>query len=417
MNKIKNVKHGVVTMLGSIINLLIRLIRIKLLAVFFGPVGFGQIGLLTNFIELISTIVSAGYSGTLNRELARQNIDKDRKAVISTTIFLLSISIFIVIIPAMTLFFLLSSEFSFNASTGIILGITLLSSIFSRFLMGFFQGLQLSKKFFMMTVTAAIANLTIVLVLIYWKVENILLYVLAGPLITIIFSLILIVKYISKNVDWSLIDKGRIAQILRMAIPITLTTMMIPLTLYYIRSFTDTTLGAEALGFIQPGLQLVALLAMMFASFASMTIIRWDQSKEKAYSSNQLKLLSISILLPIIAMPLLFITKDIHSWGVRILFSAEFLPAVITLPWFLSAEILRMSGFLLNQTFISKGYNWFTLLPRIGCSIFIILLLHSQFGYSILTISQAYFYGHLVFLAISILIFLAIQHKEHIIQK
>lgn len=417
MNKLKNAKHGLVTMLGSILNLIMRLVRIKLLAVFFGPVGFGQIGLLTNFLELISTIISAGIAGTLNRELPRQNIDKDRKAVISTTIFLFLISLFIIITPSITLFFLLSTEFSFSIPIFIILLIAILSASFSRFLIGFFQGLQLSKKFFTMTVATGTTNLIIVIGLIYWDVKNIFIYIVSAPVIIMVFSLIVIAKYIKNNIDWSLIDKNSISQILRMAFPITLTTMMIPLTLYYIRSFTEVALGSEALGLIQPGLQLVALIAMMFASFASMTIIRWDQSREIGYSPNQLKLLFFSILLPIITIPLLFITTNIQAWGVRILFSAEFLPAVITLPWFLSGEIFRISGFLLNQTFISKGYNWYTIIPRLACSIFIVILLHSQLGYSILAISQAYFYGHLVFLIISIMIFLYIQHSNRIMHQ
>lgn len=411
MKKITHAKHGLVTMLGSIVNLAIRLIRIKLLALFFGPIGFGQIGLLTNFIELMGTIVSAGYSGTLNRELPRQKTDVDRKAVISTTVFLLLINTAILIIPAISIFYWLSSEFLFDWFTNIILSIALLSAIGSRYLMGFFQGLLLSRKFFIMTVASAVINLILVIILIYFKADNILYFVLAGPAITMMFSMVSIGRYIIDNFDFFLIDKSRVKQILRMAGPITLTTMMVPLTLYYLRSFTEVNLSAEALGFIQPGLQLVALLAMVSSSFAAMTIIRWDQSAEEGYSRNQMTLLGVSIVLPIVAIPILFITQDIQRWGITILFSHEFLPALVTIPWFLSAEVLRISGFILNQTFISKGYNWFTLIPRFACSFVIVALLHSQFGLSILAISQAYFYGHIVFLAVSILTFLWVQHN------
>ncbi len=407
------IRHGGTAMIASLVNLVLRLGRIKLLAAFLGPEGLGLIGLITNFIEMIGSIVSTGYTGTLNRELARQEDSKTANALIVAAIILFAASAALIIIPAVIIFFVYSPNINLGWGGFVALVIAVLFAALARLFYGFYYGFQLSGRLLIVSSGSAFLNLLFVAWLVWQGYEAPLVYSVATPVFLFAVSAAIIMPYLIKNFRWTRPEgTEHYRTILRMAGPIVFTTMLAPVTLFYIRSFTDINLGAVALGLIQPGLQLVALIALLFSSFAGMTIVRWDQSGEKAFSRKQLALLGTALLISAIGIPLLFVTETLQIWVLRILFSEEFLPALATLPWFLSGEVLRISGFFLNQTFISKGYNWYTLIPKSCFALTVITCLHYGFGTSIVDIAMAYCIGNIIFLLLSIIMFLWVQQKS-----
>lgn len=407
------IRHGSIAVLASIINLVLRLIRIKLLATYLGPVGLGQIGLITNFIEMIGNLVSTGFTGTLNRELARQKDGATTNALIVAAILLFAASSALVIIPAVIAFYILSPNIDLGWSGFALLVLAVFFAAVARFFYGFYFGFQLSGRMLIVSSGSALLNLLFVFWLVGAGYETPLIYSVATPIFLFAVSAAIIIPYLRKHFRWEK-PKGSLhyRTILRMAGPIVFTTMLAPATLFYIRSFTEISLGSVALGMIQPGLQLVALIALLFSSFAAMTIVRWDQSDEVAFSRRQLVLLAVAILISAIGVPLLFATKTLQYWLIYFLFSEEFVPALDTLPWFLSGETLFISGLLLNQTFISKGFNWYTLPPKIFFTLTVIFCLHFGYGNTITDIAKAFFWGNAVFLALSIMLFMRIQYKN-----
>jgi PST family polysaccharide transporter len=407
------IRHGGIAVLASIINLILRLIRIKLLATYLGPVGLGQIGLITNFIEMIGNLVSTGFTGTLNRELARQKDGTTANALIVAAILLFAASAALVIIPAVIIFYILSPNMDLGWSGFALLVLAVFFAAVARFFYGFYFGFQLSGRMLIVSSGSALLNLLFVFWLVFAGYQTPLIYSVATPIFLFLVSAAIIIPYLRKNFRWQK-PEGSVhyRTILRMAGPIVFTSMLAPATLFYVRSFTEISLGPVALGMIQPGLQLVALIALLFSSFAAMTIVRWDQSGEAAFSRRQLALLAAALLISAIGIPLLFATSALQYWLIYFLFSEEFLPALATLPWFLSGEALRISGILLNQTFISKGFNWYTLPPKIFFTLTVILCLHSGYGGTITDIAKAFFWGNAVFLALSITLFVRVQYKN-----
>jgi len=403
-------RHGGSAMVSSLINLILRLIRIKLLALFLGPAGVGQIGLLSNFIDMVGTLVGTGFSGTLNRELARQKDRKQANQLIVAAALLFGVCAAAVIVPAVLAFYFLAPNMDLGWGSVLVIIFAVLAASAARFFYGLYFGFQLSAKLFIVSTGSATLNLIFVLLLLYWGTENPVIYAVATPAFLFAVSAFIIVPYLKKNFTWIRQKNSQYyGQILRMAGPIVFTTMLAPITLFYLRSYTNINLGEIALGMIQPGLQLVALIALLFSSFAGMTIVRWDQSKEAAFSSKQLLLLGAALAIPGFGIPIIFATEALQSWLITILFSKEFLPATATLPFFFAGEALRIGGFLLNQTFISKGLNWYTLIPKSFFALTIIICLHNGFGSSILEVAQAYCIGNFVFLILSILLFLYVQ--------
>lgn len=406
-------RHGGIAMLASIINLILRLIRIKLLATYLGPVGLGQIGLLSNFIEMVSNLVSTGFAGTLNRELARQKDNVIANALISAAAILMTITSALFVIPAVILFYIFSNNLDFRWFDLIIIVLAILTAAIARFTYSFYFAYQLSGRLLIVSSGSAFLNLLFVAILLYAGYEEPILFAAAAPVFLFIVSIAIIGPYLLRSFRWQRPDNSdHYHTILRMALPIVFTTMLTPTTLFYLRSYTDINLGPEALGMIQPGLQLVALITLIFSSFAGMTIVRWDQSKELGFSKRQIALLLCAIIIPTAGIIISFSTQSLQYWVIKFLFSVEFLPSLSTIPYFISGELCRISGFLLNQTFISKGYNWYTVAPKLCFTFTVIFYLNIIKISSIIGVALAYFYANFIFALISFLLFFVVQYKS-----
>jgi PST family polysaccharide transporter len=405
-------RHGVLAMSGNIANLIFSLGRVKLMAMFLGPVGMGVVSLYANFIELCSTLFGAGPGGALNRAIPRARSPQDERRIWNAALYLTVVPALIGAPFLVLALFALSPSIQGSVIVGVVLTVSLLFAALWRLLAGFLLGKRLSAKLFRSLFMGAVLPLAGAGLLAVAGVTEPLAYAALAPVLTLIGALGGETSGLFARTAWQQRpNRDEVAALLRVAGPIALTLLMMPAMWFYIRAVVEMRLGAEALGYLQPGFQIVIVLAGLFGNFAGITIVRWDQSEERPFSRRMRWLLAAACAIPAIMAVAAFVSRPLIELAIRVLFTRAFLPAADALPWFLLGEGFRMGAFLLNQTFISKGYNLWTIPPRIVTLAVIVGAVEFGFDHTLVEVAQAFALGHVGFFAISAAFWIAIQNR------
>lgn len=416
---IPHAKRGIAMIGGNIANFVFTLARNKLLAIYLGPTGIGLIALINNLNETGAAASGTGICDAYNRELARSRTGFTDKEIVSSGIgiFLVLLSLVLPMIFGLY-FFVVQSD---SSSIIVIVGLTIAgaSAGIWRLLSGIYLGFGLSRAMFQAVVIGAIANLAAAGLLLWLGIREPIAFVATTPVLLVIIGLISLAGQIKGMIIWEAIRKMPARKpIMAIALPIMLGLLLEPLTTFYLRSVAAAKFGEIALGIIQPGLQLGMLVSALWNAFLGMTIVRWDQSREKPFSSKFVMLAFTSIAIPLIGAAIAFGMVPLWATVVSVLFTTEFIPGVITIPWFLAGEACRMSGIMLNHTFLSRDMGMITVIPRIFCLLFTVIAINIGFSSNILQISQVYAMAYASYLAITFSLWLWLQFRlQRVAQK
>ncbi|MEO9492329.1 MAG: hypothetical protein ABJG26_11965 [Marinomonas sp.] len=408
----QHTRAGLTSAGGTFANLLIVLIRNKLLALALGPAGIGWMALVTSLIETATIASASGSSDALNRELARKNA-QNSPADIGSTCAGLFACLLALAIPAAALAYLAIVPQRIGVLVALLaIAIALLAAGLWRFLAGVFLGLGLAKPLAKALVAGSAANLAITALLLWQGVREPMVFVVLSPLLLALSGVIAIGARTIRLISWSsLTQMPAVKPVLAIALPITLGLLLEPLIGFYLRSAAVAEFGAQGVGLIQPGLQLALFAGIFFNSVAGITIVRWVQLEERAWSQNYRKLLAATLAIPIVAGALAFACAPIYPFVVELLFAKNFLPGAATVAWFLLGESLRIGGALLLFTFMSRRLGMITLMPRIGALAGAVFFVQMAGTLSLMTIAQAYAAAFACYYALSLGIWLALQYK------
>lgn len=407
---IPHAKRGISVIGGSLANFAITLLRNKLLAIYVGPVGVGLIALVNNLNETGAVASGTGICDAYNRELARKRANFTAKQIVSSGIGIFVLLLTLVLPAVIGLYFYVVRSISDIFMP--IIGLTIAGTAAGiwRLLSGVYLGFGLSRRMFNTVVIGAVVNLIVAWLLLLAGIREPIVFVATTPVFLTALGLFGLRDRIKGLIDWQAICHMPARKpIMTIALPIVLGLLMEPMTAFYLRSVTTDRFGEVAVGIIQPGLQFGMLASSLWNSFLGMTIVRWDQTSETAFSRKFVFLLSASLALPLVGTAIAFGMKPLWPALVSMLFTDEFLPGVITIPWFLAGEACRMGGIMLNHTFLSRGFGMLTLIPRFSCLGVVITALHSGFDISLLAIAQAYAMAYFSYFALTVTLWLWLQ--------
>ncbi|MBH5321247.1 MATE family efflux transporter [Aurantiacibacter sediminis] len=351
---------------GTLGNLLFQLIRNKLIALALGPAGVGWIALVNNLVETTATVTGGGVSDALNRELARKRPAYTQGQIVSTTLGI-SLLLMALALPAVAvaLAWIVPQRLDFAV---LALGVTvaIAGATGWRIIAGLFLGLGLARTMALATLAGAAANLALTAMLLSLGVTEPLIFVMLSPLCVIICGLIAARSRLAGLIESAAIRvmpaKGPVMII---ALPVSIGLLLDPLIALYLRSVVGLQLGEVAIGLLQPGFLFVLLAASIFNTVAGITVVRWDQSEERAFSRDYALLLLAAFLLPIVGIGLIWLLQPIYPLLISLLFADEFRSGAIAVPWLLAGEALRMGGALFLFTFLSRQLGYLTILPRV----------------------------------------------------
>ncbi len=347
----------------QIFNIIIQIVRSKLIAVILGPLGMGIMGLLTNTISIIATLSNAGINTSAVKNIAEANAanDKHTLARIITIFYRLAfimglIGAFITLIISPWL-----SQITFGnknyTSAFIWISFTLMLSQLSGAQLGVLQGLRKLKDLAKANLWGSFLGLIITIPLYYiWGIDGI----VPGIIGTAIIALIVSWRYAGKiKIERLKIDRqlsiSESKSMLKMGFMISLSGLLMVLSSYIIRIFISRYGSIEEVGLYNAGFTIInTYVGMIFTAMATDYYPRLssvaDNKNESRQIINHQAEIAILILAPILVIFLTFINN-----AITILYSSQFIGINVMLYWACLGMFFKAASWSIAFIFLAKG--------------------------------------------------------------
>lgn len=347
----------------QIFNILIGIVRSKLVAILLGPSGMGIMGLFNSTIDLVKSISNMGLQTSAVRDvaLAYDSGDVER---ISVTGKVLSRMVWLTGLLGAFLMFVFASQlsqFSFGNSNYVI-HIRALSVVvlFSQLLIGrnvLLQGMRQLKKLALANVIGGIAGLffTIPFYYVYGEdgivpaliINSVIIYVIA-----IYFTRKLSIK--SSIVSWrESFVKG--ATMIKMGFLINLSALLDASVAYIIKNVLQAWGTVAEVGLYTAGFAIVqSYVGLIFNAIGTdyyprLIIASSEKEKSQELVNQQFEIM-ILVLLPLV---LLFVMCS--QWALYVLYSSEFTGVYLMISWMAVGMIFRAYSWCPGFMFLAKN--------------------------------------------------------------
>jgi PST family polysaccharide transporter len=349
---------------ASIINILVGLLRVKVVAVLLGPAGVGLIGLLQNLMATASTVSALGFGNVGTRQIAEAmgrddqvEIDSARRALFWGTMLLglLGGTSFWLLRDILALKIL--SDGSQGANIGwLAVGVMLAVAAGSQraLLNGMRRIGDIARVSVFSSLLAAILGVGAVW---SWGANGVLLFVLAAPLSSFVLGHLFVArlpKIASPPTPVAELSKqwGVMA---RLGVAFMFAGLVTTLGQLIVRATVQKGFGDEALGHFQASWAIsmvyigLVLSAMGTDYYPRLTAAIRDNSIVNQLVNEQSE---VALLL---AAPVLLFMLGFTPWIIELLYSAEFSGAVPILRWQVLGDVLKVASWSLGFVILAAG--------------------------------------------------------------
>lgn len=356
---------------ASVINIVIGLVRTKILAVLLGPAGVGLVSLYTSLMQSAATLATMGLSTVGTRQIAEAIGTEDlralavaRRAMFLGTLLLASAGALVVwsLRDLLALHVLGSSKHA-SIIGWLALGVAL--SVAGAAQGALIQGMRRIGDMAKLSVYGSLLNTIFGLALLWqYGTTGLVAYILVGPLM----SFLLGHWYVSRlpKCDTTNVTFAEISEqwniLLKLGIPFMGAGLVGLLVQLWIRVEVGNTLGAEALGHFQAAwmisMQYIGFVlgAMGADYFPRLTSVIHDRQAATRLVNEQTE---IALLL---SAPVFIAMIGLTPWIIDLLYSAAFMPAVEILRWQILGDVLKVAswplGFVILAAGASKTFFW-----------------------------------------------------------
>lgn len=349
---------------ASVINILIGLVRTKIVAVLLGPTGIGLVSLYTGLMSTATAVATMGI-GTIGTRQIAEALSKDderalavvRRAMFWGAVLLASAGALVV----WSLREVLAVKVLGGAVHATIVGWLALGvafSVASASQGALIQGMRRIGDMARLSVYGSVLNTVLgVGLLSQWGKAGLVAYVLIGPL----SSFVLGHWYVSRlpKVDSDPIALQEMAHqwrtLLRLGVPFMGAGLVGALVQLWIRIEVGNTLGAESLGHFQAAstisMQYIGfVLAAMGADYyPRLTGVIHDNKVASRLVNEQTE---IALLL---SAPVFIAMIGLTPWIIHLLYSSAFTPAVAVLRWQILGDVLKIASWPLGFVILAAG--------------------------------------------------------------
>jgi PST family polysaccharide transporter len=367
---------------ASVINVLIGLVRIKIVAVLLGPVGVGLVGLYISLMQTAATVSALGIGTVGTRQIAEANGRSDTAAVQSARSALFWGTLILALLGGLVVFLarepLAALVLGPRADSAVIgwLAVGVALSVAAGSQSAYLTGLRRIGDIGRLTVLSAVANTVLGTgALLIWGEAALLALVLIGPAVSFALGHLLISRSTPvREIAWpgrALIPQWR--ELVILGVPFMLTGLITTAGFLVIRAFIQRDLGAEALGHFQAAWAIgvtylgVVLGAMGTDYYPRLAATMYDREAACRLVNEQTE---VALLL---CGPALLAMLALAPWVVWALYTAEFAPAVEILRWQLLGDILKVMSWPLAFILLASGAGKkFILLEVIGLAVYVL---------------------------------------------
>lgn len=349
---------------ASVINIVIGLVRTKILAVLLGPAGVGLVGLYTGLMSTATAMASMGI-GTIGTRQVAEALGKEderalaavRRAMFWGALILASIGALVVwLLREVLAVYVLGSEVHASIIGWLAFGVAL--SVAGASQGALIQGMRRIGDMARLSVYGSILNTVFGLALLWqWEQAGLVAYVLTGPLVSFLLGHWYVVR-LPKLVTEDIPIQELAAQwqaLLRLGIPFMGAALVDTLVQLWIRVEVGNTLGAESLGHFQAAWSIsmqyigFVLAAMSADYYPRLTGVINDHKAATRLVNEQTE---IALLL---SAPVFIAMIGLAPWVIHLLYSSDFMPAVEVLRWQILGDVLKVASWPLGFVILAAG--------------------------------------------------------------
>ncbi len=347
----------------QVFNIIITILKSKVVAVLMGPAGIGVLGLFNSTIVLLSSLTNFGLDISSVKDIAAASQTKNNSKI-SRIITIVKRLVWLTgIFGALVTFFLSSwlSEIAFDTKEYTIafmwLSGTILLKQLSHGQFAILQGLQKLKDLAMANLIGSALGLVASIPFYYYlELEGI----VPGFIVTAILTFVVAQYYGSRvKIDKITITtkelKSEGKEMMILGFTLGLSGIMVLGESYAIRIFISNYGGVVEVGLYNAGIALVyTYVGLIFAAmqkdyFPRLSALADDNSKSNELVNQQTEI-ALLILAPVLAGFFIFL-----DWVIIILYSSEFVAIKIMIYWAFLGMFFKVPAWVLSFIFITKG--------------------------------------------------------------
>lgn len=349
---------------ASVLNILIGLLRMKVVAVLLGPAGVGLIGILNNLMSAGSTIAALGFGNVGTRQIAEARGREDQAAVDAARRALLWGTIVLALIGALVFWAarsLIAEHVLGDATLAyhvgwVSLGIALTVATGSQ--RALLTGMRRIGDIARITVVSSLASALAGIAAVYFFGEaGVIVLVLSAPLAGFIISHIFVAKLPRIKTGRTPLNElsAQWTTLARLGSAFMVAGLSVTLGQLIVRSLVQQQLGTESLGYFQAAWAIsmtyigFVLSAMGTDYYPRLTAAIHDLEKAQRLVNEQAQ---VAILL---AGPVLVAMLALAPWVIRLLYTEEFLPAVTVLRWQILGDALKILSWPMGFIILACG--------------------------------------------------------------
>lgn len=401
----------------QVFNIIIAIIRSKIIAVLLGPAGMGIAGLLISTTGLIGSLTNFGLGTSAVKDIAAANETGDQQRINKVaTVFrrlvwitgLLGASITFITSPWLSQLTFGNKEYTyaFMWLSG--------SLLFNQLASGqnvLLQGMRKLKYLAKANMLGSFIGLIITAPLYYYYGED-------G-----IVPAIILTSFLLLGISWYFARKIKIEStavtpaetifegkgMLKMGFMLSLSALITTGASYLVRIFISNTGSLEDVGLYNAGFAIIGTyVGMIFAAMGTdyyprLSGVAYDLKKSTLLINQQAEI-AVLILAPILTIFIIFI-----NWAVILLYSAKFTPVNNLIQWAALGMYFKAAGWSIAFIILAKGASRLFFWNELAVNIYMLglnLLGYYLYGLNGLGISFFISYG-LYFLQV----FLLVKHK------
>lgn len=349
---------------ASVINILMGLLRMKVVAVLLGPAGIGLIGILRNIMATASTVSALGFGNVGTRQIAEANGRGDQAAVDAARRALFWGALLLAFVGGSVLWALrdvvattLLNDKAQAANIGWLgLGVALTVATGSQ--RALLNGMRRIGDIARVTVLSSVLSTLAGIPLIWWLGQaGIIGFVVVAPLASFIISHLYVARLPAVQTGPTPVRvlAGQWQTLARLGAAFMVAGLVATVGQLAVRTLVQTELGAKQLGYFQAAWAIsmtyigFVLGAMGTDYYPRLTATINDHKQANRLVNEQSE---VAILL---AGPALLVMLALAPWVIQMLYSTEFAPAVNVLRWQILGDVLKVVSWPLGFIILSAG--------------------------------------------------------------
>lgn len=347
----------------QVFNIIISILRSKIMAVLLGPAGIGVLGLFNSTILLISSLSNFGLGISGVKDIAAANESKNTKRIAKIVRVVKRLVWFTGILGALITLVFSSwlSQIAFGSSEYTVAFIWLSMTVLLKQLASgqfvILQGLRKLKDLAKANMIGSALGLLVSVPFYYYlRLDGI----VPGLIITAVFTYI-VAQYFGNKIKTDEVSitteeikiEGR--GMMMMGLMLSLSGIMVLGESYAIRIFINNIGGVEEVGLYNAGIALISTyVGLLFTAmetdyYPRLSAVAEDDEKANLLVNQQTEI-ALLILAPVLVGFLIFI-----DWVIIILYSSEFVAVKVMIYWAFLGMFFKVPAWVVGFLFIAKG--------------------------------------------------------------